>query len=259
MRVSPGRFLGAFGAVLSGFVLATAFLARTNAVLRSQIQTTPTGEQARVLQERRERWDRLTAQRPDAAEQLSLERDRQALEVESATLEQARTDFQRASLATMRRAPPELVPARPQPSRISPETTVQSMIRALADGEAGEIAGLLYFDPPARTEAENFFASLPPDLRTEYGSPEQLVAHVMVAKTSVVTSTSSEPTLFLGSDDASMRLNIQYASGQARISTLRFHRDAEGWKLQVPAKVIEGYRARVTGVIFADPASASAQ
>ena len=167
-----------------------------------------------------------------------------------------RREFQRVSLEAMRRARAEAVPPRPPPNRHSPQTTVECVIRAVADGEADELAALIDFDVAARTEAENFLASLPPDLRTQYRSPEQLVAQIMAAKTGTLASTSGDPPVFRGSDEASMRLNLQYSSGQTRTSTLQFHRDVAGWKLRIPAQVIEGYRARVTGVVFADTASA---
>ena len=127
---------------------------------------------------------------------------------------------------------------------------MQSVIQAVQDGNTDELAELLDFDGPARDEAEAFLASLPADLQEDYRSPERLVAHVMAAKTHAnYAATKVVADTALGADDHTLRLALYRADGQFRTATFQLHRASDDWRLRVPTRVIEGYRALVTGYI----------
>lgn len=247
MRLSPARFLGLLGALVVAVATFVALSVRSTVHLRDQ--AAQVDAQARALLMLREERATLVAQQPSPEAVEKRERIQAALATERAALQEQSAEFQRASLAAMRRTKAASEPSRSPPSRVSPQAAINSTILALNYGEPEELAGLIDFDPVARAEAENFFASLPPDLRTQFRSPEQLVAHVMTAKTSTVLGASGDPPVFYGPDDASLRLNLQFPHDISRTATLQFHRDGEGWRLRVPAKVIEGYRARVMGSV----------
>lgn len=256
MRVSPGRFIGWFGIVVVAMAIVVTRSVRATGQLRDEAARVEV--QFRDLTTLREERARLIAQQPSPDARENLAREQATLAKARAALQEQRTEFQRAALATMQRTKAEAQPAREPPSRVSPQATIHSTIAAVNHGEAEDLAELIDFDPAARAEAENFFASLPPDLRAQFGSPAQLVAHVMAAKTSTFLGASGESPVFLGPDDATMRMTLQFPWNITRTATLQFHRDDAGWKLRVPATVIEGYRARVTGVVFADVPTAPA-
>ncbi len=54
-------------------------------------------------------------------------------------------------------------------------------------------------------------------------------------------------------------MNLKFPYGISRSPTFQMHRAADGWRLRVPARVIEGYRTLVTGVVFTDTVPAAAR
>jgi hypothetical protein len=248
MRVSPTRFLCALGVVVVIVGAAIAISLRATAQTRAAANAAQAQDaQLRAAQLRRDALERV---QPATATLEQLERDVSALTVAQAELVTARAEFQRASLAAMRRGPPVVAVARPAPGRADPAAVLQSVIRAVADGEAGELVALIDFDEAARAEANALLAELPADVRAEYVSVEHLVASVMGAKTDArLSDVRVDAITPLSGDESLVRTTLVRDNGTLRPATFRLRRNADGWRLRVPVRVIEGYRALVTGVV----------
>ncbi len=248
MPLSPGKFLGVFGALTAATIAAVLVSAHATAELREQAAAGAARE--RALVDLRNHRDALAAQQPgtDALEQAH--EDALAVPGEEAALAALRAEHQRTALNAMRRTGADSADARPLPNRVSPEATLQSVIQSVTDGEADELAGVIDFDAAAQAEADAFFASLPEDVRTQFDSSARLVAHVMTAKTPRdIASTRVTKLDEAAADRATLHVQLTRTNGTDRSATFVFHRTADGWRLRVPAKVIEGYRALVTDFV----------
>ncbi len=254
MRIPPIRFLWVLGGFIAFSVAVVLWSGSSTDNLRREADEARV--RARALQDLGDRRDALAAQQPTTSQLEQIQREALALEAEQATLDGMRADLQRSTLEAMNRAAAPAAPTREPPSRLTPETTIQSVIRAIAGGEAAELADLISFDPEAQDEADGFFASLPEDLQTQFGSPQALVAHIMAAKTRVIDSMPAVDALARnGPDHASLRVRWSRDNGAPRTANFELERAGDGWALRVPAKVIEGYRALVTGVFNVEVAS----
>lgn len=246
MKLAPARFGFACGGLVLVAAAVVMFLHLETAQLR--LEAAHTNAQLRLAQDLSQERAALAQQAPAATQVEALRHELASLPTERAALEDLRADVQRATLAAMQRPAVAVEAARPLPDQLTPEATIQAVIRAVRDGEVAELATLLEFDDAANDEAGMFFASLPEDLRAGLGSPRLLVAQVMTAKTGMdYASTTVDPPAFSGPEDASVRLRMLRRDGASRQATLHLHRSPQGWSLRVPAKVIEGYRALVTG------------
>ena len=130
----------------------------------------------------------------------------------------------------------------------TPVTALGTLLWAAAGGDVGEVERRIAFDTKAATAAERFLAGLPPALRAEFSDTRRLVATMLAARlpldisgADVVAETSVD------ADTTLVRLRVQRSGTKAREMELRFHRDAAGWQLLVPAPIIDGYRYLLTG------------
>lgn len=244
--LAPKHFLIGFGVLLLALAAGLFHSMRATRHLRESVASAP--DHQRILLELQHHWDELPAQLPSNAEPARAEEE--ALQQAKRDLANLLVDYQRVALAAMRHASgvPEL--AELPPGRMTPDDAMQSVIHAIASGEADLLGGLIEFDTSARIEADAFLAELPPDLQEQFTDSTQLVAQVMAAKTNLNLSTATTERLeFASPDDATLRLRLNHAVMPSRTATFRLHRDSGGWRLRVPVEVIEGYRAYVTGLI----------
>jgi len=248
MHVAPTKFLCGLGALIVALGAAIGLVLRATAELRAEVNAARA--QRAELRDAQGRRDALECAQSAPATVAQVERDVAALASARAELATARGEFQRVSLAAMRRESPVDPPARPAPSRADPAALLQSVVRAVADGEAEELAALIDLDEAARAEAEALLAELPGDVRAEYASVEHLVASVMVAKTDGhLADARVDAIMPLNSDESTARTTLVRAGGGTRTATFRLRQTTDGWRLRVPLRVIEGYRALVTGVV----------
>lgn len=153
-----------------------------------------------------------------------------------------------AETATPRAVPPQAV-TWADAGRATPGATFESTLRTLVESDPDSLSNLIAFDDAAREEASRLYNLLPDDLQGDYTTPEALVAELMVANTKPrATELVVLEETFVGPNETSAKIGMSRdAKGNWRSATFRFRRDGGGWKIVVPALIIDGYRHRILG------------
>lgn len=203
--------------------------------------------------------------------QLQAERDRLAREI------QAAPQYLSAETAAPAPAPaPVVQPAPPawtvgewtpasawrNAGRATPQTTTTTLLWAAANGDVAQVRDLFVFGEDTRAKARAWFDSLPPEIRSTYATPEDLVAGVTLAQIS-----PDRAQLSWLHEDATDRAIVGLLVGSPRVASsqplpvlkapvgnfppaledrsrynvvvLNLQRAADGWRVQVPADAID--------------------
>jgi len=126
----------------------------------------------------------------------------------------------------------------------TPRDMLESLLWASTNGDVDHLAGLITFHGPAQAAAQALFDQLPDKERADYGSPAKIVAEMIAA---------SMPTdLEAASIDAKtwkwslLTVRDEHADGAQSDMYFRADQSADGWQLDVPAKVIQGFQKKLS-------------
>jgi hypothetical protein len=130
----------------------------------------------------------------------------------------------------------------------SPRATIESVLWAASHGDVERLSALLGFAPETRPDADAMFARLPAASQQEYGSPEKVVATLLAGS---FPNDADSMKLFdeaqFGDNDAAIPMTVSHSDGKSRTNVFRFHRSADGWRLMVPASVMQSYASTLQG------------
>lgn len=123
----------------------------------------------------------------------------------------------------------------------TPQATFESVLWAAAGGEVKTLADLLTIDPQVRSNVDEYFARLPPALKTELGSADQLLA-LLTAKD--IPLGSARITGVLPTNESETRLITQLTDdrGQKKIAAFKLRTEDGRWRIVVPPGVVIKYR-----------------
>ena len=204
--------------------------------------------------------DELTRLRNDHAALSRLRAEVEALKKRTAGLKpQARPS---EPVRTKPRAEPsiteDLMPANTwkNAGRATPVATMETVLWAAAGGDVDTLASLLVLDSPAKEKAERMLAGLP---ATE-GRPrsgEALIA-MLTAKDVPLGSAKIAGLKADPADAKRMRVVVmllppESPDRKSKLSQFSLHADAGGWKIAVPAAVVDRYAAMLKGGAAAGP------
>ena len=146
--------------------------------------------------------------------------------------------------------------------QLTARTTVETLLWAAAGGDLMALGSLLEFDEVTRGKAAALHASLPPLSRTSFGTPEDLIAGILVSK---VPLTEAQVSWFhqSDSDHASVAVLLAFSQGSPiaasteparspanappalpenltrKLAVLTLHRTSAGWRVIVPQTAID--------------------
>jgi RNA polymerase sigma factor (sigma-70 family) len=129
--------------------------------------------------------------------------------------------------------------------RATPTAAAQTMVWAMQRGDVKTVASLIECAPPERAKLEAFIATLPEIVRTDYGTPEELIAFMMSGSPRPIVGVQLLSQIQPDSDTEIHRVQMQYQNGDVRQDEIKFRRDADGWKQVVSPAVVDrviGYR-----------------
>ncbi len=155
--------------------------------------------------------------------------------------------------------------------RSTPQATTTTLLWAAAHGNLAELANLFQFDDQARERARDWFNALTPDVRLQYGTPENLVAGATLARiaperaqlswlhednndraivgmlvgqaarsTKPQLSTSEKPEVPPRTQPPALAEHSPY-----KVVVLSLRRFPDGWRVQVPAGAIDSLARRL--------------
>ncbi|HTZ19906.1 MAG TPA: sigma-70 family RNA polymerase sigma factor [Opitutaceae bacterium] len=131
--------------------------------------------------------------------------------------------------------------------RATPAAAAQTMVWAMQRGDTKTVASVIDFEPPERAKLEAFIATLPEKVRTDYGTPEELIAMVMSGSPRPIVGVQLLSQTQPDADTEIHSVQLQYQSGEVRQDEIKFRRDADGWKQVVSPALVD----RVIGYLSA--------
>ena len=121
----------------------------------------------------------------------------------------------------------------------TPEAAFQTMLWAAMGGDVELHAKSITFTPESRAKIETLFATLPDNLRAQYGTPERMVSSFMSSDMPFAGMQVLGHTM-QGTDTALLDTQWQYANGQVRENQWQFQRGSDGqWRQVIPAPLFD--------------------
>ena len=133
--------------------------------------------------------------------------------------------------------------------RQTPAAAFQTAWWAAAKGDTDALAAMLELRPAARSKADALFAGLSDDERSQYGTPEKLLAFLLAKDVPLGGMRVDFGAGFGSPEQLILYVQLQNADGQTRQIGLAMHRQTEGWDLVVPESAVEKYAAELSGAV----------
>jgi len=236
--MNPLRWLSVLLLALALVAGAALWLQRQqSAVLREEIVLLreENGEIARLRAER----ERLMAAQVSAAELERLRADRAAIVRLRDEIERlkAQTDEKARSVA---QATAPLIPAGEwkNAGRATPHDAAETLMWARSRRDLDAVAGALSFEAPVRQQADALFGALPEAVRAQHGSVERFVANIMARESPGLAMRVIEEKQ-TADDRVTVAIRTQNQSGPEKLSSWPMRRTEDGWRLMVPAAMVQ--------------------
>lgn len=221
-------------ALAASMVVALAWQYRATRHL--QIEHAAVKEESRALAAARARQAKLTAEAVTPAELERLRADRTALVRMRREIEQLKS-----AAETKQPAAPKQPGIEPEAAvmlrveemrnagRATPRAAGETFVWALQRGDVDTAASLLTFTPEAQAKMEQMLTTLPPQFRTDYGTPERLMAFVMAGNSSVA-AIRFVGAMESGADIVTQLIEVERRSGGMAKDKILFRRETDGWR-----------------------------
>jgi hypothetical protein len=135
----------------------------------------------------------------------------------------------------------------------TPKATIESVLWAASRGDVDRLADLMGFAPGVRAAADTMFSRLPATSQHEYGTAEKVVATLLAGsfpKEAEAARVLADQQF--GGDDAAITMAVTHSDGQSRINLFQFHKTTDGWRLLIPAAILNDYEHTLLGDQQAD-------
>jgi hypothetical protein len=244
---------GSLIAGLAVFAFIASLRERLN-VANLRVELAGREQQHRKIVALADRNRRLEAMQPSAGERANL----RAIDEERSRLRQ---DIAKQQAGLREPVAPPAVRARVrlEPVEIeaskwksagfaTPQSTVETALWAAAGGDVETLARTLVLEGKARTAAEQLLAGLPVAAKSEYSTPERLVA-LLAAKELM----AGAPRARLSADideaagEAAVRVRLRDAVGATQIAALTLKRQSDGWRVVVSERAVARLATLVKG------------
>lgn len=254
-------FFSVFGLLCAGVVLTFVWQRQTNESLRAELEALRDQERehARLMGDH----VRLQAAQISATELEALRSDHIALERMRAEVAAAKQRAVERKQAEVMKTAASAEPNPYEPSIMdgpmpvsmwknagsaTPAAAVETALWAAAGGDVDRLAHMLVFAPGAREKAQALLAELPGAMRADFDSPEKLVASLGAKDVPLTSARLIDPKMQDGNETRIVAQLSGSKAGENPRTVLLSLREADGsWKLVVPTKAIEKYRAMLKG------------
>lgn len=122
--------------------------------------------------------------------------------------------------------------------RNTPEAATETALWAATGGDVEALASSLTFNAEGRARADQWFASLSPEVRQQYGSAEKVIALLIARDAANLTGMQVIGQKELTANDTAVR--IRFASeGNTKDDNLVMHRMSDGWRMLLNDKAVD--------------------
>ncbi|HEY1793597.1 MAG TPA: hypothetical protein VGG34_11815 [Opitutaceae bacterium] len=122
----------------------------------------------------------------------------------------------------------------------TPREAITSVLWAASQGDVERLASLIGFSESGQAKAAGLYSQLPAASQQDYGSAEKVVATMIAGSfpkdASSVTITADRE----WGEDASVVMSVDHGPSGTRTNLYRFRLGPQGWRLLVPANVMDG-------------------
>jgi hypothetical protein len=122
--------------------------------------------------------------------------------------------------------------------RGSPEAAMETMLWAASGGDLNALKETLSINDETRAKAEEMLTTLPGAARSQYSTPDDLLA-VVIAGNVPLDSAQLVARQQIDADHVTEYLRLKNADGNTRQVYLSLYQSPDGWRLVVPSSVIE--------------------
>lgn len=216
--------------------------------LQRQLETLrrDAAEQNRLQQEH----DRLAALQPAAGE---LDRLRRKIEAERQPAPEVnRSAAVEADVPSLRRGVWAAPSSWKDRGQTTPESTLETTLWAAAGGDLGTLKNVFEFDAAALAKAQAVLDGMPEVSRGAYSAPEDLLT-LLSAREIPLTDAQWFARTDHDENTVTESVVLRDAGGGTQQAHLTFHRGEHGWRLMVPAPMVE----RMTNALVGLPDSSS--
>jgi RNA polymerase sigma factor (sigma-70 family) len=131
--------------------------------------------------------------------------------------------------------------------RATPRATFETQLWATHRGDVDTTAAAITLEPEARVKLAELLATLPENLRAEYGTPERLMAFVLAGSPHPVGGMQVLGETQEGADSVVLHTKWQHEDDTlVHRTNARFQRGTDGWRLVVPTSLADRAAAYLT-------------
>jgi hypothetical protein len=123
--------------------------------------------------------------------------------------------------------------------RTTPVLAVESLLWAASGGDVDLVANSVLIEPKAKQKATDWFATLPEATRSQYGSPEKVLALMLARDAAALTGMQVLGQQEINPDLTAVRIRMQVEGGKTKDETLPFYRAPDGWRMILPQSFLE--------------------
>jgi RNA polymerase sigma factor (sigma-70 family) len=147
--------------------------------------------------------------------------------------------------------------------RSTPRNAFATQLWAARTGDIALEASAITFGDQARAQLEALEAALPDSLRSEYDTPEKLMAYMLAGSPHPVGGMEVLGETDVDANDVTLQTEWQHVDDTTvHQNDVNLVQDSEGWKMVVPAGLVtraSDYLARTLGIEPAPPAASPAK
>jgi hypothetical protein len=121
----------------------------------------------------------------------------------------------------------------------TPGAAAQTFFWAVAQADLDAMASQLVFSEASRAKAEKLWAALDDETRRKMVNPEKMMAYYFVGLLGRVAGVQVLSQEFQGADRAAWNVKLQTVSGRLNDFDLPVQRSAEGWREEVPERMVD--------------------
>ncbi len=131
--------------------------------------------------------------------------------------------------------------------RATVKAALETVFAAATGGDVDTLASSIMLTPQAEAKAAAWFAGLSDEARTQYGSPEKVVALMLAKDAAGVTGIQVLGQRDLSADTIGVRVRIGDEQGNTKEQGLAFQQTPDGLKALIPDNVLERYAKQLRG------------
>jgi hypothetical protein len=114
-------------------------------------------------------------------------------------------------------------------------------------GDIETLAKAVVFSDAIKAQAAAWFEGLPAATRSEYGTPEKVIALMIAKDAGALAGMQIVGKREEGANDVVVRVRIGDDQGKMKEDKFEMRRLPDGWRLRVPDKAVERYARQVSG------------